>query len=417
MRYILLIADGCADRPVGALGGKTPLESLDLPGCAVLAGGLIGLARTVPIGVKPGSDTAILTIFGNDVKASYTGRAALEAAGANVELKPGETAFRVNLCTIEPASDSDADKSFIGSMMISHNGCGIEGSDALDLIGALTADAGFAGMMERIGFVIHPSPTFRQIGVLNGADETPFDLAEPHGILGLPIAEHLPKGNRADDLAKLMVESHRVLRAHPINISRGSRAANCIWPWAAGRAMSLPNFEQLHQHYGAVVTAVPLLKGIARMHGLFAPEVPGATGDINTNYEGKLNAMLENFREGADFAVLHVEAPDECSHAKDVEGKLESLRRFDRLIVQPMLNAMPTIDPEFRVLLLSDHLTLLENGAHDGAPVPFAIYDSRKPGEPERFCEENARQGCFVADGSKLIELLFERDFGKNILQ
>lgn len=407
MRYILLIADGCADHPVGALDGKTPLEYLNLPGCAAIAGGLVGLARTVPIGVKPGSDTAILTILGTDVRKSYTGRASLEAAGAGVKLAPGQTAFRVNLCTIE--SQSLIGDTFVNALMVSHNGCGIEGQDALDLMASLNEDAEFSALLERIGFTLHPSPTFRHIGVMDSTTgDKPFELAEPHMILGQAIGGYMPKGNSADALTELMRASYRLLGEHPINVKRGKRAANCLWPWAAGSAMTLENFAEKYHHYGDVVTAVPLLKGIAGLSGLPAPVVEGATGDIDTNYEAKLNALLSSLRSGNDFGVIHVEAPDECAHAKDVEGKLESLRRFDSRIVQPLLKALPSIDHEFRVMLLSDHLTLLSNGAHDGAPVPFAVYDSRSPAAPRRFHEREAAQGFFVADGTKLMDILFD---------
>ncbi|MDR1599478.1 MAG: 2,3-bisphosphoglycerate-independent phosphoglycerate mutase [Oscillospiraceae bacterium] len=398
MRYILLIPDGSADKPIPELGGKTPLMALDLPGMAALAGGIAGKARTVPIGVAPGSDTAILTIFGHDVRSGYKGRAALEAAGAGVALKEGEAALRVNLCSITP------DK-----RMKSHNGCGVEGGDALELVRALAGDEAFAQLSERAGFTIHPSPTFRQIGVLDNAGDEPFQLAEPHMILGQPIADHMPKGARAEELTALISLSYDILSRHPLNLARGDKAANCVWPWAAGRAMSLPGFADKYGHTGPVVTAVPLVKGIARLSGLPAPDVPGATGDIDTNYGGKLDALLDGFRGGADFGCLHVEAPDECAHARDVEAKTEAIRRFDARIVQPLLERMPAVDPSFRVLILSDHLTLLSNGAHDGDPAPFALYDSRKPGEPRPFNEDMARYGHYVADGTTLMDLLFER--------
>lgn len=399
MRYILLIPDGAADKPVAELGGKTPLAALNPPGMAALAGGMAGQARTVPMGVAPGSDTAILTIFGNDVKSGYKGRAALEAAGAGIGLQEGEAALRVNLCSIS------SDK-----RMASHNGFGIEGDDALALADALARDETFSGLARRAGFTIHPSPTFRQIGVLANAGSEPFDLAEPHMILGRSIEEHLPRGGRADELTALIRASYLALSAHPLNISRGGRAANCVWPWAAGRAMALPDFADKYGRSGPVISAVPLVKGIARLSGLPAPDVPGATGDIDTNYEGKLDALLDGFKAGADFGCVHVEAPDECAHARDAQAKTEAIRRFDSRIIMPLLERMPRIDPDFRVLMLSDHLTLLSSGAHDGAPVPFALYDSRNPGKPRPFSEDSTRYGRYIADGSVLMDLLFERE-------
>ena len=410
MRYILLIADGSADRPVAALDHRTPLESLVLPGFNRLAGGTLGLARTVPQGIAPGSDTAILTILGYDVRTCYTGRAALEAAGAGVTLAEGETGLRVNLCAVEGSSFSDA-------VIRSHNGGGIEGEEAQALLDSLLEDPGYQAAARDAGFTLHTSQSFRQIGVLAGAPDGAFHLGEPHNLLGQPVAEHLPEGNCADALRRIMEASFAALADHPVNrsrIARGKLAANCLWPWAAGQAMILPSFPERYGHSGPVISAVPLMKGIARLAGLPAPDVAGATGDVDTNYEGKVQALLDGLAAGADFGVLHVEAPDECSHAKDLVGKCEAIRRIDARVVRPLLDALPAVDPDFRILLLSDHLTLLETGQHDEAPVPFALYDSRYPARPEagkpRFDETHAAQGCFVANGTRLMDLLFYQE-------
>ena len=402
-----MIIDGSSDNPIPALGGKTPFEYLDLPGCDVVAGGMIGLARTVPIGAAPGSDTAILTIFGNDIS-GYSGRAALEAAGAGVLLREDEAALRVNLCSIGAGDD------FRDSVMLSHNGFGIEGGDARELADALN------GITDApVSVKVHPSATFRHIGVVSASDLPDMKnmppLKEPHNILGEVIGAYLP-GSGASGLAEWMERAHRVLSAHPINARRGAKAANCAWPWAYGTGMSLPSFADKYRHHGPVITAVPLLKGIARLSGLPAPDIAGATGDIDTDYEAKVGAALSALRGGADFAAVHVEAPDECSHAKDLEGKLEAIRRADSRVVVPLLNGMEEMGKMegmedfggFRMLVMPDHPTFLENGAHDGSPVPFALYDSRKKGTPRKFCEAAARLGVFVADGKTLMDLLFE---------
>lgn len=410
MRYLLLIADGSADRPVAALDHRTPLESLVLPGCNRLAGGTLGLARTVPQDIAPGSDTAILTILGYDVHTCYTGRAALEAAGAGITLAEGETGLRVNLCAVEGPSFAEA-------VIRSHNGGGIEGEEAQALLDTLLADPGYRAAARAAGFTLHTSQSFRQIGVLADAPEGTFGLGEPHNLLGEPVAKHLPQGNCADALRRIMEASFQALADHPVNqsrVSRGKLAANCLWPWAAGRAMILNRFAERYGHSGPVVSAVPLMKGIARLAGLPAPDVPGATGDLDTNYAGKVQALLDGLAAGSDFGVLHVEAPDECSHAKDLAGKCEAIRRIDARVVQPLLEALPSVDPDFRILLLSDHLTLLETGQHDGAPVPFALYDSRYPARSEarkpRFDESHAAHGCYVADGTRLMDLLFYQE-------
>ncbi|MEG0767254.1 MAG: phosphoglycerate mutase, partial [Clostridia bacterium] len=283
MKYILAIGDGMADAPIDALDGRTPLEALSLPTMARLAGQRLGRVRTVPVGVKPGSDTAILSIFGNDPRTCYTGRAALEAAGSGVDLQSGEVAFRVNLTAIE-GDDLDT------AVMRSHNGGNIEGNEAMALMQALLADPDFARIARQAGFVIYPTRTFRHIGVLSAATGGIFELSEPHNILGEGIAKHLPRGAFAQTLTALMHASHVCLRNHPINEARsraGKLCANCIWPWAAGDAMLLPSFASRYGHSGPVVSAVPLLWGIARMSGLPAPHVSGATGDLDTNYAGK----------------------------------------------------------------------------------------------------------------------------------
>lgn len=388
MRYVLIIGDGIADRPVAPLGGKTPLEALALPGMARLASQRMGLARTVPEGVAPGSDTAILSIFGCDPRTCYTGRAALEAAGAGVTLRQGETCWRVNLATVEGDE-------FAGALMRSHNGMGIGGREALDTVDALLADAEFSALARELGFVIHPSPTFRQMGVGPVGSAWGDPLPGPHDHLGEPIGELIPQGN----IRRLVEASFHALLG---------RRANCIWPWAPGEAMGLDSFAERYGHSGPVVSAVPLVKGIARLCGLPAPEVEGATGELDTNYEGKVAAALSGLDAGADFAALHVEAPDECSHARDVEGKLEAIRRLDARVILPLLAGLDARGEAYRVLFLSDHPTLLESGAHDGAPVPFCLYDSRLSAAPRTFCERNAAQGERVEEGTTLMPRLFE---------
>lgn len=388
MRYLTIIGDGIADGPVKALGGKTPLSHLNLPAMAKLARTHIGLARTVPEGTAPGSDTAILSIFGYDPRTCYTGRAALEAAGAGVQLRPGEMAWRVNLCTVEGDTVDTA-------VMRSHNGTGIGGQKALDTVARLLCDPAFSALCEALSFSIHKTPTFRQMGVAPSGDHWGAQLPGPHDHLGERIDTLLPDGS----IRRLVEASLFALRG---------AQANCIWPWCPGAAMSLASFPALHGHRGPVVSAVPLVKGIGLLCGLTAPAVQGATGEIDTNYEGKVAAAMQGFRDGADFALIHVEAPDECSHALDVDGKLEAIRRLDARIVLPMLQQLDADGEPYRILFLSDHPTLLETGAHDGAPVPYCLFDSRKPGAPRPFNEQTAAQGPLLEDGTQLMARLFE---------
>ena len=407
MKYVLIIGDGIADEPVEALGGRTPLAALDLPAIDRLAGGRLGLCQTVPAGVAPGSDTAILAIFGYDPRTCYTGRSALEAAGMGVMIRPGETSLRVNLCALEG-------ESFDTAKILSHNGGSIEGEEAVTLMEDLIADPRFASLAAAIGFSIHVTPTFRHTGVIDAAhepDRAAMRFTEPHNILGSDVAGYMPGGALGNELTALMRASFEILRDHPVNQARraaGKLAANCIWPWGPGSAMTLESFESLYQKKGSAVSAVPLVWGIAGLCGVDTPRVEGATAELETNYEGKVEAVLEALRGGADFCCVHVEAPDECAHAGDVEGKCEAIRRLDSRVVAPLLDRLGEIDADFRVLLLSDHPTLLATRGHDGKAIPFAIYDSREPGAPRKFDEAHAAAtGDFLAEGPMLLRALF----------
>ena len=409
MKYVLVIGDGIADEPVSELGGKTPLAALTLEQIDRLAGGRLGLCQTVPAGVPAGSDTAILSIFGYDPRTCYTGRSALEAAGMGVMLCPGETSLRVNLCALEG-------ETFEAARILSHNGGSIEGEEAVELMQDLVHDPRFASRAAAFGFTVHITPTFRHIGVIDAAHQPQGEtrFAEPHNHLGEAIAPLLPEGAMGPAITALMRASYEVLRDHPVNrarIAAGKLPANCIWPWGPGSAMALDSFEQKYHKRGSAVSAVPLVWGIAGLCGVDTPRVPGATAELETNYEGKVQAVLDALEGGADFCCIHIEAPDECAHAGDVEGKCEAIRRLDTRVVGALLERLPRVDPDFRMLLLSDHPTLLRTRGHDGNAVPFAIYDSRHPGAPRKFDEAHAREtGDFLAEGPMLLRALFEQD-------
>ena len=407
MKYVLVIGDGIADQNVDQLGGKTPLAAVECEYINRLAGGRLGMCQTVPHGVAPGSDTAILSIFGYDPRTCYTGRSALEAAGMGVVIQPGETSLRVNLCAIEGDS-------FDAAKILSHNGGSIEGEEAVTLMEDLITDPRFAALAAAVGFSIHVTPTFRHTGVIDAAhepDRTKMRFTEPHNILGSDIAGYMPAGELGAELTALMRVSFEILRDHPVNAKRraeGKLAANCIWPWGPGAAMSLASFDSLYGKKSSAVSAVPLVWGIANLCGVDTPRVEGANAELDTNYEGKVDAVIEALRGGADFCCIHVEAPDECAHAGDIEGKCEAIRRLDARVVKPLLERLGEVDPEFRILILSDHPTLLATRGHDGNPIPFAIYDSTNPGTPRKFDEAHARAtGDFLEEGPMLLRALF----------
>ena len=405
MKYMLIVGDGMADEKIEALGGKTPLEYTACEHLARIAGGEIGRVRTCPEGMPPGSDVAFLSLLGHDPKTCYRGRSPLEAAGEQVSLAADEVSFRMNLATI--AGD------YAGGVMASYNGDGIDGEDAYAIAADLVNSPEFAALMDKAGMRITVTPTFRHIAVVKATDE-PFQLTPPHDIAGQVIDAYQPKGQKAALLRALQETAHRVLENHPVNRRRqaeGKLPANAVWFWGAGRATALESFEGQFGKKGTAVSAVPLVRGIAWLSGLSAPRIPGATGALDTNYQGKVEAALKALLEdGDDFALLHLEAPDDLSHLGDLQGKLESIRRLDGRMVKPVLEALEASGEDFRILLMPDHYTLLSTQTHDGTPVPYAIYDSRRPGAPRVFCEAACADKPVLDSGVALLKRLFEMD-------
>lgn len=410
MKYILVIGDGMADNPVEELGGKTPLEHADIPNIDRLSkGGILGSTVNCPEGLPPGSDTAILSIFGQDPRVCYTGRSPLEAAATGIQLNPGDVSYRCNMVALE-----DGDIPFAEKKILSHSGGSIDGEDSMTLVQDLFSDPAFSALAEASGMRVYPAPSFRHIAVQSGADIAGISLIPPHDHLGEVIGPLLPSGNEnAKTLLALMALSHKVLDRHPINEKRraeGKLPANGVWFWAEGSAVALSNFKERYGHYGSVISAVPLCEGIARLSGLSFTKVPGATGELETNYEGKVEAALKVlFQPGNDFVAIHVEAPDECTHNGDLPGKLQAIRWLDSRVVGPLTEQLEQKNLDYRILILSDHKTLTSTRGHDGDPVPFLIYDSTKTdGSGLAYTEKNGLKGPMVEAGTALMDLLFE---------
>ena len=409
MKYILVIGDGMADNPVEALGGKTPLEYASIPHIDHLAAhGLLGSTVNCPEGLPPGSDTAILSIFGQDPRVCYTGRSPLEAAATGIQLQPGDVSYRCNMIALE-----DGDQPYSEKKILSHSGGSIDGESSVQLVTDLFADPEFAALAEKAGMRVYPAMSFRHIAVQAQADIRSIRLIPPHDHLGEVIGPLLPSGcDNATVLSELMELAHRVLDHHPINEQRrqaGLLPANGVWFWAEGSAVALNNFKQEYGHFGSVISAVPLCQGIARLSGLDFTEVEGATGELETNYEGKVRAALEVLaRPGNDFAAIHVEAPDECTHNGDLKGKLQAIEWLDSRVVGPLTEALEQSGTDYRILILSDHKTLTATRGHDGDPVPFLIYDSTTDqGSGLPYTEKNGLQGPMVEAGTALMSLLF----------
>lgn len=408
MKYILIIGDGMADNPTEKLGGKTPLQYTNIPTMDKLASkGILGHVKNVPDGLPAGSDTAILSIFGCDPNVCYTGRAPLEAAAAGIALKPGDVAYRCNMVALE-----DGDMTYEEKRILSHSAGSIEGEQSIALINYLYSEPEFKDMAEKAGMHVEPSPSFRHIAVQSSADIKGIKLMAPHDHLTEVIGPLLPSGcENAKVLNALMKKANQLLEHHPINEKRraeGKLPANGIWFWAEGTAVALPLFADNYHKSGAVISAVPLCHGIGALIGLDMITVEGATGELETNYEGKVQAAIDRLHSECDFVAVHLEAPDECTHNGDTEGKLQAIENLDSRIIAPIVDAMERDNIDFRMLILSDHKTLTSTRGHDGTPVPFILYDSRKDtGCGLSYCEENGEKGVYVDAGVKLMGMLF----------
>ncbi|MDP4153347.1 MAG: 2,3-bisphosphoglycerate-independent phosphoglycerate mutase [Bacillota bacterium] len=409
MKYILVIGDGMADNPVPELNGKTPLGAANKPHIDELAKkSEVGTVRTIPIGVPAGSDTGILSIFGYDPRKYYTGRSPLEAAGSGVELKAGDISYRCNMVAL-----SDDDVPLAEKVIYSHSGGSIEGDQSIALMKYLLEDARFSAASKKYGMSFHLNPSFRHIAVQSGGDISGLIATPPHDILKQKIGQYLPKGTGSEPLVELMTIANEVLANAPINDERrksGHLPANGIWFWAEGTVASLPSFKEKYSGKTcAAITAVPLVSGIAALAGGDSIEVEGATGEIDTNYEGKVDATISALDKGYDFVCLHVEAPDECTHNGDLKGKIKAIEYIDSRVIANLVPKLEKRGEDFRILIISDHKTLMSTRTHDGEPVPFLIYDSRnKVGSGNSYTEENGLKGPFVEDGFTILARLME---------
>ena len=408
MKYLLIIGDGMADNPVPELNHKTPLQAASIPTMDRMAArGVMGNVVNCPAPLPAGSETAILSILGCDPLRYFTGRSPMEAAASGISMLPGDAAFRCNLVALE-----DGNMPFEEKKILSHSAGSIDGPSAMETTAALLSDPEFSAALKAAGMEIHRFPVFRQIAVQHDSDISGIRFTGPHDHLGQSAGDYLPRGNeRAKVFADLMRLAHKVLDHHPVTEKRrqtGKLPANGIWFWAEGTASSLPPFAEQYGRGGAVVSAVPLCHGIGVLRGLEMVEVEGATGELDTNFAGKLEATWQKLQE-YDFVCLHLEAPDECTHNGDLPGKLQSIQWLDSKLVAPLLKRLEDAGMEHRVLILSDHKTLTATRGHDADPVPFLIYDSRvDTGRGGSFDEENGMSGITLESGCSLLDMLFQ---------
>ena len=394
MKYIVVLGDGMADEPIAALGGKTPLEAADTPAMDALASaGEMGMVQNVPFGMSPGSEIANLSVMGYDPLTDFTGRSPLEALSVGVEMEPDDVIFRCNVVTVtekEPYPEKT---------ILDHSAGEISTADADILMDAIRE------AFNDETFQFYTGTSYRHIMVWKHGKVS--HLEPPHDHLTQVIGPHLPK---EEILRSFMERSFDILNNHPLNLARaaaGKNKANSLWYWGAGTKPSLQNFTEKTGLTGAMISAVDLLKGIAGGAEMKVCEVEGATGSIDTNWEGKAQAAIDALlKDGCDFAYIHVEAPDEMAHQGLTEEKVKSIEYLDSRIVAPVMKAMEDAGEDYRILLLPDHPNLLRLRTHTPDPVPYVFFDStRQQKKIARYGETEAKAtGLFEPQGHKLME-------------
>ena len=398
MKYIVILGDGMADEPMDILGGKTPMECADTPTMDAMAcAGRMGMVQNVPSGMAPGSDVANLSVLGYDPARSYSGRSPLEALSVGVDMEEDDVIFRANIVTLTE------EEPYPEKTILDHSSGEISTRDADVLMDTIRQNF----QSERIRF--YTGTSYRHIMVWKQGKVVP--LEPPHDHLGTKIGPWLPGEPM---LKKLMEESFPLLNSHPLNVERakaGKNKANSLWFWGAGTKPSLQNFEEKTGLKGAMISAVDLLKGIAVGAGMKVYQVPGATGSIDTNYEGKAQAAVKALLEdGCDFVYVHVEAPDEMGHQGLVKEKIQSISDLDHRLIAVVKEAMDASGEDYRMLILPDHPTPIRVRTHTGDPVPYLLYDStRQEKKLAIFSEAEARAaGVYQPDGYKLIDELLK---------
>ena len=395
MKVIILLGDGMSDIAYSELGNKTPLQYAATPHMDFMAQhGRVGLAHTVPAGLPPGSDVANLSVFGYDPRSCYTGRSPLEAISMGVTLGPDDVAFRMNLVTLKPQGSSI----YMQDFSAGH----ISSAEAAELVGTLQKELG----NSEIEF--HAGVGYRHLMVWRGGKDG-MRSTPPHDITGKSILDHLPSGDGAAELNNIMNHAQMVLHDHPVNVKRkkeGLVPANSIWLWGHGKTPRIETYREKFGLSGAVISAVDLIKGIGICAGLDVINVEGATGYIDTNYLGKGQAALAAL-DTHDFVYVHVEAPDEASHAGNMPHKLKAIEDFDRQVVGTVLEGMKKYD-DYTILCMPDHPTPVKLMTHTSDPVPFVIYRSGagESNGASSYDEVQAKATGVVQEGHTLLPSL-----------
>jgi len=397
MKYVVLLCDGMADLPVDALGGKTPMEVADKPNMDKLAAkSVVGLVKTVDDNLKPGSDVANLSVIGYDPQVYYSGRSPLEAGSIGIDMKDTDVSFRCNLVTL---SDEE---NYEDKTLVDYCADDISTEEAAQIVETL------AQHFNSEEFQLYAGVSYRHCLIWNNGTMNVGTLTPPHDITGRPIKEYVPMHENAQKLYSMMKESYNILINHPVNlarIARGKRPANSMWFWGEGVRKPLMPFEEKYGIKGSMISAVDLLKGIGKFSGMNVVDVQGATGYIDTNFDGKAQACINELKNGQDFVYIHVEAPDECGHRNEMENKISAIELIDKKVLGPVLDALEQYD-DYKIMILPDHPTPLSLKTHTNTPVPFMIYQKTKSENGvEKLSEKSAAEtGVFVEKGCTLMD-------------
>ena len=397
MKYLVVLYDGMADYPVPALDGKTPMELAKKPLLDKLARfGKVGTVKTVADGLKPGSDIANMSVLGYNPKECYTGRSPLEAVSIGVDMKDTDIIFRTNLVTL---SDEE---NYEDKTMVDYSAGDISTAEAAEII---------KSVQEHFGnekFAFYSGVAYRHCLVWNNGTLDLGKMTPPHDISGKVIGEHLSDSENAKELIAMMKESYDFLMEHPVNkerMAKGERPANSIWLWGEGTKPALSNFKEKYGVDGSIISAVDLLKGIAKCAGMGSPDVEGATGYIDTNFEGKADCAIEELKT-KDFVYIHIEAPDECGHRNEPENKVKAIEMIDEKVLARVLPELDKYD-DYKVMVLPDHPTPIVTMTHAGDAVPYLIYQKSKAADNgiESFTENTAKAaGNYVEVGYSLMD-------------
>ena len=402
MKYIVILGDGMADYPLEQLGGKTPLQCASKPYIDRLAEyGEVGMVKTIPDGIAPGSDVANLSVLGYDPRKYYTGRSPLEAVSMGIELSATDVAMRCNLVCLSDEHNYEEKR------MVDYSSDEITTEEAKILIEVINSH------FKTSNIEFHPGISYRHCMVWHKAEGL-FQCTPPHDIAEKNINQHLPKGDNSELILDMMKRSYDILTSHPVNksrIARGLRPANSIWLWGDGKKPSIPSFFEKYGVTGSTVSAVDLIKGIGICAGLNSVDVVGATGNINTNFKGKAIAALKELNEGKDFVYIHIEAPDESGHRFEIENKIKSIEMIDRDVVATIIEGMSEYK-DYCIMILPDHPTPLSLRTHTSDPVPYIIY--KKSAETlsgvKGYDEFQAQStGLFIEEGFTIMDRFLKK--------